>query len=365
MLTHSYSPGDVTVLLHPVKPVFLSVEEKESAIQSGVHYSELLSREKAPDAAYLALFDKQVADFGAGVAHQLLDMAGMIAVSRKNPVLVSLVRGGTPVGVVLKRILNQFGYDAPHFAVSIVRDRGLDAVAIEHILALGHAPEDLVFVDGWTGKGVIRRELSASIQRLQTQYPGMKDEMFVLSDIAGVADYAATRRDSLVPTSLLNAPISGLISRSVYRQENGQPLMHGGVFLEELTECDRSLAFVETMMDLVGQLLAKGPVDIEALGTSALERVRHAGIVAEEMHQLLRTIGHLEGVTDRNKIKPGIGEASRVLLRRMPECLILRDLNEPSVAHLVMLAKTRGVRVRHLPDMKIQAVAIIKELNNE
>jgi hypothetical protein len=119
------------------------------------------------------------------------------------------------------------------------------------------------------------------------------------------------------------------------------------------------------MMDLVGQLLAKGPVDIEALGTSALERVRHAGIVAEEMHQLLRTIGHLEGVTDRNKIKPGIGEASRVLLRRMPECLILRDLNEPSVAHLVMLAKTRGVRVRHLPDMKIQAVAIIKELNNE
>lgn len=365
MLQHSYDKDDVQVLLHPVQPVFLSVEEKEAAIQSGSHYSELLSREKKPDGAYLELFDKQVADFGQALAGQLLDLAGMIAASRKNPVLVSLVRGGTPIGVVLKRILNGHGYDAPHFAVSIVRDRGLDSVAIEHILSLGHAPEDLVFVDGWTGKGVIRRELSASIVALQQQFPGLKDELFVLSDIAGAADYAATRRDSLVPTCLLNAPISGLISRSVYRHDNGVPLMHGGVYLPDLAEADRSLAFVEHMMALVAKASQNIKTNLREIGLNAFEKVRQPAIVAEEMHQLLRTISHVEHVTDRNKIKPGLGEASRVLLRRMPDVVIVRDLADPAVAHLLMLAKARNVRVRVLAEMKIQAVAIIKELNNE
>jgi len=365
MLQHSYEKDDVQVLLHPVEPVFLSVEEKEAAIQSGTHYSEMLSREKKPGDAYLELFDKQVADFGQALAGQLLDLAGMIAASRKRPVLVSLVRGGTPVGVVLKRILNHYGYQAPHFAVSIVRDRGLDSVAIDHIMALGHAPEDLVFVDGWTGKGVIRRELSASIVALQARYPGIKDELFVLSDIAGVANFAATRLDSLVPTCLLNAPISGLISRSVYRQENNVPQMHGGVYLADLAEHDRSLSFVNHMMGLVDQLIRENPLDLRQIGLDAFEKVRAPSIVAEEMHKLLRTISHLEHAVDRNKIKPGLGEASRVLLRRMPEALIVRDASEPAVAHLLMLAKARNVRVRVLPEMKIQAVALIKELNNE
>jgi hypothetical protein len=365
MLQHSYEKDDVQVLLHPINPVFLSVEEKEIAIQAGTHYSEILSREKQPDQAYLALFDEQVVNFGLPLAGQLLDLAGMIAASRSNPVLVSLVRGGTPVGVVLKRILNRFGVPAPHFAVSIVRDRGLDLVAIEHILALGHAPEDLVFIDGWTGKGVIRRELSASVKAMQATYPGIRDELFVLSDIAGVADYAATRLDSLLPTCLLNAPISGLISRSVYRQQDGIPLMHGGVYLEDLAPADRSVAFVEHMMSLIEHLLGSSTASLRFIGLAALDKVRAPAVVAEEMHQLLRTISHLENVTDRNKIKPGLGEASRVLLRRMPEALIVRDSSEPAVAHLLMLAKEREVRVRVLPEMKIQAVAIIKELNNE
>jgi hypothetical protein len=40
-------------------------------------------------------------------------------------------------------------------------------------------------------------------------------KFIVLSDIAGVADVAARRDDYIIPSSLLNSTISGLISRTV------------------------------------------------------------------------------------------------------------------------------------------------------
>lgn len=362
MLSHSFQNTDVTVLLHEVDPVFSSVEEKEKLIQSGTHYSRLLSKESAPKAAYLKLFDDQVERFGAELAAHLVSLAGIIASKRRNPVLVSLVRAGTPIGVVLKRILNDYGYEAPHFSVSIVRDRGLDMAAIEHILSLGHAAEDIVFVDGWTGKGVIRNELSRSLREAGPRFRDIKDELYVVGDIAGVADYAATRKDTLIASCLLNAPVSGLISRSVTRDDAGA-LQHGAAHLSELAEVDRSLSFVNRLHVLSHQVMLASSL-IEH-GHLALAQADSAIDAAERMKALLVRIREQFGITDNNMIKPGIGESSRVLLRRVPDRLLVSSLSLPSVQHLIVLANERSIPVQVVEDMPISALAIIKDVSHE
>ncbi|MCZ9338030.1 phosphoribosyltransferase, partial [Streptomyces sp. TRM76130] len=81
-----------------------------------------------------------------------------------RPVLVSLARAGTPVGILMRRWARfRHGLDVPHYAVSIVRGRGIDANALRW-LADHHDPADVVFVDGWTGKGAITRELAAALR---------------------------------------------------------------------------------------------------------------------------------------------------------------------------------------------------------
>ena len=121
----SYLDGDVNFLLKRLPLAdFVDVREKEALIQSGRrHYSEMLSPERAPSARYLALFDEACRVNGERMARDCLRLAALIAQRRSGPVtLVSLARGGTPVGVVLKRLLQGvFECAATHYSVSFVR----------------------------------------------------------------------------------------------------------------------------------------------------------------------------------------------------------------------------------------------------
>ena len=65
-------------------------------------------------------------------------------------------------------------------------------------------------------------------------------------------------------------------------------------------------------------------------------------------------------VADRNFIKPGVAEATRVLLRRLPYLLLLRDPDAADVGHLRALAAGKRVPVLIETDMPIQAAALIK-----
>lgn len=362
MLSHSYEKDDVTFMLESSDIKLMSVQEKEEAIQSGVHYGRISSKESKPSQRYIDLFDSKVEQFSAHIAHQCIELAGIILASRKNPVLISLVRAGTPVGVVLKRILNKVGFDAPHFSVSIVRDRGLDLVAIDKIIEMGHDPSNFVFVDGWTGKGVIRNELSKSISKLKSKSIVTPDEMFVLSDIAGVSDYAATREDTLIPSALLNASVSGLVSRSFMIDDTGQ-LQHCANYLEEFKDVDRSLYFIDAIMAHIGN------IDENILKANGLQSLRHQDTCRAQAQKSSRDMIHrLQerlGISDANMIKPGIGESSRVLLRRMPDRIILKSLNDPSTEHLVDLANSRNVPIEQDASMSIKAVAIIKDIGND
>ena len=66
------------------------------------------------------------------------------------------------------------------------------------------------------------------------------------------------------------------------------------------------------------------------------------------------------GIADVNLIKPGIGEATRVLLRRSPRLLVLRDADAPDVAHLAVLAQEKNVPVMIDAALPYHAVSLIR-----
>ena len=127
------------------------------------------------------------------------------------------------------------GLDLPHYAVSIVRGRGIDANALRWIAA-HHDPADVVFVDGWTGKGAITRELADALAPFEGFDPGLA----VLADPGGCVRTYGTREDFLIPSACLNSTVSGLISRTVLRADLvGPDDYHGAKFYRELAGLGR------------------------------------------------------------------------------------------------------------------------------
>jgi hypothetical protein len=351
----SYRSDDVSFLLKPLALAgFVDVPQKEFLIQSGQkHYSEMLSPESLPSERYLDVFRQACAANLDRMAGDCLTLAGLIAERRSGPVtLVSLARAGTPVGVVLKHLLGKvFNREAAHYSVSIIRDRGIDQVALEHILAQGHAPESIVFIDGWTGKGVISRELEAAVGDFNARRGTAIDGgLYVLSDLAGTAACAASCDDYLIPSSILNATVSGLVSRSILNEQIGPGDFHGCVYYQQFEAHDQSQRFAD---DLVARAIAMAPARMPA---APMDKGRAAAVSREYMQAAMAQ----HGITDANMVKPGIGEATRVLLRRSPRLLILRDPTAPEVAHLALLAQEKNIPVMADPALPYHAVSLIR-----
>lgn len=352
----SYDPADVTFLLKPVTMAATAVTDKEAAIQSGrQHYSEMIAPESVPDAGYLALYHTALARNGARLAQDVASLAAHLATRRpgREVVIVSLARAGTPIGVLLARTLRAWGHDACHYSISIIRDRGIDLAALAHIAAR-HDPADAVFVDGWTGKGAIAGELRAA---LADRPFGFAPELAVIADPAGQADLAATDDDYLIASGLLNGIVSGLVSRSILNADVVRPGdFHACVTYPQYADADLSRGFVDRIAPQAAVAVPR-PIAGHAAGRAALR---------EDCEAMMTTLLARARTSDRNRIKPGIAEATRALLRRMPERLLVRDRDDADVAHLLHLAAEHGIPVDRLDGhSRYRAVAIIRTLGHD
>ena len=353
----SYRPEDCLFLLKPVLADYKSIEDKERLIQQGVlHYSQMIHRESAPTDIYTELFYSMLSSYKCRLAEQVMRLALEITQRRKGSVtLLSLARAGTPFGVLLNRALRQyFGRKSDHYSISIIRDRGVDMVALDYLLSQGYAPESFVFVDGWTAKGVITDELKASLASYNdSRLVNIAPELFVISDIGGTADVAATYDDYAIPSALMNSTVSGLISRSILNSQIGENDFHGCVVYDHLREYDLSGWYVDQIAeemrhDRIAPLL-KVPRD---------ERRRLTG-------DFLSEIMKEKQVSDINRVKPGIAEATRVMLRRVPDLLLVQQSGRPDVAHLERLAFEKSVSVLERPEMPFGACALIRDVLEE
>jgi hypothetical protein len=360
MFTGSYHSDDVIFLLKPAAIAPTPVAEKERLIQSGArHYSAMLSAERPPSHEYLQAFRDGLALTRARFARDLVTLAHLIAQARSGPItLVSLARAGTPVGAILGRLLRQaLQRSAVHYSISIIRDRGIDETALGYILER-HPPASIAFIDGWTGKGVIAAELRKSVGRYNEKHHVALDPgLFAVADLSGTAAVAATAEDYLIPCSILGCTVSGLVSRSVLNDEVvGPGDFHACVFYEQYRADDLSGWFLDTMTEEARRQ------------TATLTKTR--GVTVEQRRELqvqsaafLHNVGKRFMIRDVNHVKPGIGEATRVLLRRVPDLLLLRDPELPDVAHLRQLAGARGVPVVADPALPYLAATLIKEID--
>src|SRR5207253_383869 len=117
-----------------------------------------------------------------------------------------------------------------------------------------HPAETVVFVDGWTGKGVIAAELGKSVLAFnEREGENLSTELFAVADLCGVAR-SATAEDYLIPSSILGCTISGLVSRSILNDSVISPGdFHGCIHHTEFHAQDLSRWFVDTMMSEIEQ----------------------------------------------------------------------------------------------------------------
>lgn len=350
----SYAPEDVSFLLRPFQMETTDLEEKERLIQSNTrHYSEMISEEFAPTETHKALYILALTQNGDRMARDVksLSMALNSIYAGRPVALVSFVRAGLPLGVLLLRSLNNLGCRAKHYGVSIVRDRGIDMVALEAIIA-AHGAENIVFVDGWTGKGAISGEIRSSLKD-DPRFP-VDPRLVVLADPCGKAWLSASAEDWIIPSGILGATISGLVSRSIWPSDGG---MHGCVVYNQLKEHDVTRSFVDDISARVLMLANVLPVEPWTNKQAADLQSRALGVID--------SLASRFDITNLNRIKPGIAEATRAVLRRVPDHVLVRSRDDKDVKLLMHLTERAGITVEEAGEQlgPYRAVTIIRSVN--
>ena len=323
----TYSSDDVKLLLTDltgqVPP--MSVEERHQAVLSGQHYSELLPEEFLPSQEHLQEFMFLLNVYIPSLANDIAVLATKILDRVDDPILVSIPRAGLPIGVLLKRYMEtQLHHYPHHYAVSVIKDYGVDEIALDQIYMENHdAAQRIIYVDGWTGSGSIRNELPKN-----SQFACIANPAFV-----GAID--VTVYDRFVLSAMMNGIISGCISRTIKTTAG----YHGAVFYEHLLDSDMTQQFLSS---------------IEEHFTSPIYVVEK---VAEYHNPLGHIMSHYQ-YSDPSKIKLGINETVRMILRRKPALVLVKDsIPEP----LGFLCKTRNIPIEFFDLGHYSAAGLIRK----
>lgn len=357
----SYAPTEVSWLLKDLSHVQLEAPtaDRERAIQSGAaNYAESLPIEYTPTAEYQALYEEAVAESSERIATAVGVVTELALAARNNePVLVSLARAGTPIGILMRRWAQHVhGLELPHFTMSIVRGVGLDETALRY-LAANYDPARILFVDGWTGKGAISRELATALDRFEksdgVRFPA---DLAVLADPGHCVEMYGTRADYLIPSACLNSTVSGLVSRTVFNTDYiGPDDFHGAKFYADLAGSDVSNDFLDAISSRYEEVREVVTADVAQLRATDRKPSWEGWAAVEQ-------ISTEYGINNVNLVKPGVGETTRVLLRRVPWKVLVNPAARNDVAHVLLLAEQRGVPVEEVPGLPYSCVGLINPL---
>ncbi len=352
----SYKKEDVIFLLKDVSDMIkeTSTEEREEIIQGGGHYSEMLPIEYKPSQKYMEYYYKSMDIFADRLAIAVGNIAEDIYEKfAGNTVLVSLARAGTPFGILVRRyIKNKYKVDIPHYSVSIIRGKGIDENAMIYIIK-NHGI-NIQFIDGWTGKGTIINVLENALLDFENKY-GIKinKELAVAADPGYFTNLSGTREDLMIPSAYLNSTISGLISRTIHREDLiGENDFHGVKYYKEMIDEDLSNVFIDTITEkFVYKKIPLSEKEIFCENNDFQRGMKDIEKIKNDFQ-----------VKDVNFIKPGIGETTRVLLRRVPWKILLNPNKTHDLDHILILAKGKGVEVVEYKMDSYQCCGIIKSV---
>lgn len=79
----------------------------------------------------------------------------------------------------------------------------------------------------------------------------------------------------------------------------------------------------------------------------------------DEVQRICKTFD----IADINYVKPSVGEATRVLLRRLPWKVLVHSLDDyEHLGHLYQLAKEKNIEVTEYPLINYRACGLIKRI---
>lgn len=356
----TYCKDDVVFLLKDISDLIKEEgnKEREIKIQNGRHYSEMIPIEYEVSEQYLSLYYKKLNETKERLAFAIgLMCEKIIKKNGRDVVLVSLARAGTPIGILAKRYLKKrYNLNLKHYTVSIIRDKGIDMNAMRYIVK-NHPTSIIQFIDGWTGKGTISRELDKACLELERRFDKKFDStLAVLADPGGYSSLYGVREDFLIPSACLNSTVSGLISRTVLRDDIiGENDFHGAKFYSHLKDKDESMNYIKTI-EACFECQYKH-IDDSIINWSE-------DLITRDGDKDVFNIKERYNVRDINFIKPGVGETTRVLIRRVPDKILVRDLNDKSLQHIFVLANEKNVIVEQTNLGAYRCCGVIKSMKD-
>ena len=357
----TYKKDDVIFLLKDISDMIVEEDNmtREKKIQSGTHYSEMIPIEYQVSNEYLNLYRTKLKENKEKLAFAIGVMSEKILKRHdKNVVLVSLARAGTPIGILAKRYIKQrYNLDLPHYTISIIRDRGIDINAIKYIINKHKDSSKIQFIDGWTGKGTIANELKKACDDLEEIFNMKFDSsLAVLADPCGYSNVYGIREDFLIPSACLNSTVSGLVSRTVLRDDLiGKDDFHGAKFYKELKYVDESNNYLDTISACFKNEYQNIDETMKDWTEDIITKVGNCDV---------ENIKQKYDIEDVNFIKPGVGETTRVLLRRIPYKILVDDLNNQKLKHILILAKEKNVEVEEFDFKAYSCCGIIKNMKD-
>lgn len=357
----TYKKDDVIFLLKDISDMIVEEDNmtREKKIQSGTHYSEMIPIEYQVSDEYLNLYRTKLKENKEKLAFAIGVMSEKILKRHdENVVLVSLARAGTPIGILAKRYIKQrYNLDLPHYTISIIRDRGIDINAIKYIINKHKDSSKIQFIDGWTGKGTIANELKKACDDLEEIFNMKFDSsLAVLADPCGYSNVYGIREDFLIPSACLNSTVSGLVSRTVLRDDLiGKDDFHGAKFYKELKYVDESNNYLDTISACFKNEYQNIDETMKNWTEDIITKVGNCDV---------KNIKQKYDIEDINFIKPGVGETTRVLLRRIPYKILVDDLNNQKLKHILILAKEKNVKVEEFDFKAYSCCGIIKNMKD-
>lgn len=357
----TYKKDDVIFLLKDISDMIVEEDNmtREKKIQSGTHYSEMIPIEYQVSDEYLNLYRTKLKENKEKLAFAIGVMSEKILKRHdKNVVLVSLARAGTPIGILAKLYIKQrYNLDLPHYTISIIRDRGIDINAIKYIINKHKDSSKIQFIDGWTGKGTIANELKKACDELEGIFNMKFDSsLAVLADPCGYSNVYGIREDFLIPSACLNSTVSGLVSRTVLRDDLiGKDDFHGAKFYKELKYVDESNNYLDTISACFKNEYQNIDETMNDWTEDIITKVGNCDV---------KNIKQKYDIEDVNFIKPGVGETTRVLLRRIPYKILVDDLNNQKLKHILILAKEKNVEVEEFDFKAYSCCGIIKNMKD-
>jgi hypothetical protein len=144
------------------------------------------------------------------------------------------------------------------------------------------------------------------------------------------------------------------VSRTVLNDAYiGPDEFHGAKFYRHLADLDVSGLFVDTVVDRFAAVADRVAADWPALAATDRAPDWRGWRATDE-------IAARYGITDVNLVKPGVGETTRVLLRRVPWRVLVRPGAEAELAHVLLLAEQRGVAVEAVDGLPYSCVGLIQ-----